>query len=57
MKQLQKIAEKKEKERITNELLAQTPISTDDMKEYAGSLAQQSQNSKSDLEIEEENAA
>lgn len=41
-------------ERIRNELLAPTPISSDDLKEYAGNLAQKSTNSKSEVEIEEE---
>jgi len=39
MAKQKKIDEKKEKERIINELLAPTPISGDDMKEYAGALA------------------
>ena len=57
MAKLQKIKKKKKKEKIINELLAPTPVSGDEVKEYAAHLAQESVNSKSELEIEEENAA
>lgn len=54
---IKKQEEKKEKEKIINELLAPTPISGDEVKEYAAHLAQESGNSKSELEIEEDNTA
>jgi hypothetical protein len=40
--------EKAEKEKIINELLAPAPITGDDVKEYAGHLAEKSANSKSE---------
>lgn len=54
---IKKQEEKKEKEKIINELLAPTPISGDEVKQYAAHLAQESENSKSELEIEEDNTA
>jgi len=49
-----KMREKMEKQKIREELLKPDPISDFDTKIYSGYLAQQSSNSKSELQIKEE---
>ena len=46
--------EKLEKQRIRDEILAPEPVSEMDTKVYSGYLAAQSSNSKSEVELQEE---